>query len=96
MNRVTSLVMALLLVSGCGLLKKKTGDDAGVVATADTAAAVDQTPDAALAAASAASVKKANTAIGIPAHDDHQAKAAAEINKTNYKDELDKIEKANK
>ncbi|MEO6418423.1 MAG: hypothetical protein ABIP39_03405 [Polyangiaceae bacterium] len=89
--------VVLLLVSGCGFLKKKGGDDAGSAAPADTAAA--EAVDAAAApaaAAAAASVKKANAAIGIPSHDDHQAKAAVEITKSNYKDELDKIEKENK
>ncbi len=99
MKSMTSLLVMLLLVSGCGFLKHKGGDDAGAAAPADTAAAVDEAADAGAApaaAAAAASVKKANAAIGIPAHDDHQAKAAAEITKANYKDELDKIEKESK
>ncbi len=83
-----ALVLVAALGTGCGFLKKKNADeaDAGTAPSASVTAAAE-TPDAA-----PPEETKPVDVDRIPWQGDEQNKAVKEINDTNYKSELDKME----
>lgn len=87
---------ALLALSACEDKKTDTGAAASASAALSAAASASAAPSAA-ASAAASSGSPSSTAAAdpnaVPSHTDEAQKAAREIDKANYKSELDKLDK---
>ena len=92
--RVALAIAALFAVSGCKFLKKSAPDAGAVTVTDDTDddAGGDDAAAAAADAAPATTVH-ATAEEPLPTPTDEEKKATTELSGTNYKDELDKVEK---
>ena len=84
------LVVVVLVIGGCGLLKKK-DVDAGVDAAPTASASAE--PSATVDEEDAAPPAAALDPNWIPTHTYDQNKAAKEITKSTYKSELDALDK---
>lgn len=91
--RIAFALVALVALSACEDKKTETGGAASASAAVSVAASASASATPSASASAAPTATAAVDPNAVPSHTDEAQKAAREIDKANYKSELDKLDK---